>query len=202
MKLWEYKDYEEYVQAQIDGIYKHPSVKDNVNYEWVQKEEIPFIYNKIIIPHFNKLGIIPKFGICHGAKLGKENMWFEKITGIDFIGTDLVIKSNKEMKLINWDFNKENELWKNKFDILYSNAFDHSDNPSNTLEVWKKTMKDTSICILEYSQNDTQCTSTDPFAATIPEYLSLFNNCNLELISIDKFYSNREKYFLTFKMKD
>ena len=76
MKLWKYKSYDEYVKSQVDGIYKHPTVKDNYNNEWFERVDISFLKDKVIDPHFLKINQVPKFGICHGAKLGKENIEF------------------------------------------------------------------------------------------------------------------------------
>ena len=136
MKIHEYKNYEEYVKAQEEGVYNHPVVPDNINYEWIQYPDIEFIKDSVITHYFNELKITPKYGICHGAKLGKENKWFEEVTGIDFIGTDIVVETNEEMKLIRWDFHKIKEEWKNKFDVIYSNSLDHSYDPRLALRQW------------------------------------------------------------------
>ena len=204
MKQWQYNSYEEYVKAQIDGIYKHPEVKDNYNYEWANKKEIQFIVDEIINPYFHALNINPTRGVCHGAKLGKENMWFSEASEIDWIGTDIVIETNEKMNLYNWDFNKENKEWENTFDVIYSNSFDHAYDARQTLKNWGLSLKDDGIIKLEHSRNDIQITKTDPFGATLEEYKTLIQELNFELIDVFNFSSvknrtNFELSYLTFK---
>jgi hypothetical protein len=202
MKLWKYESYEEYVKSQIDGIYKHPTVKDNYNYEWYESNDITFLNNNVIGPHFSKLNKVPKFGICHGAKLGKENIEFEKQTGINFIGTDISIDTNPDMKLIRWDFHKIKEEWINSVDIIYTNALDHSYDPELCLKQWTKCLSDIGIGILEYTKNDLASTSTDPFGATLQEYCDLVNSTGGKVLNIFNFSTRkRNKSFVVFAKK-
>lgn len=196
MKLWKYKNHDEYVKSQVDGIYKHPTVKDNVNYEWVQLKDIHFINDAIFAHYFSDYS--PKFGICHGAKLGKENMWFEQVTGIDFIGTDLVIESNEQMKLINWDFHDSKKEWLGKFDVIYSNALDHSYDPNLALTRWIECLSDRGICILEHTRFHSESTSTDPFGATIEEYNNLIDSLPTRNRKQFSFRSKIDKTFICF----
>lgn len=196
MKVHTYKNYEEYKQAQLDGIYKHPTVKDNVNYEWVQREDIDFIHTNIIKPHFENLGITPGFGICHGAKLGKENTWFQEKTGISFIGTDISIETNPEMNLINWDFHNVKEEWKDSVDIIYSNSLDHSYDPSHALRQWISCLKETGILVLEHTNCHLESTPTDPFGATEQEYILLLKEVGFSTVMSKPFSSNRKKTFI------
>ena len=43
MKIYKYKNAEEYIKAQEEGVYNHPRVPDAVNYKWVQYSDIEFI---------------------------------------------------------------------------------------------------------------------------------------------------------------
>jgi len=173
MKLWKYKDYQEYVKSQVDGIYKHPTVRDNYNHQWFENEDIIFLKEQVISPYFSKINVIPKFGICHGAKLGKENVEFEKQTGINFIGTDISIDSSIDMKLIKWDFHDVKDEWIENVDIIYSNALDHSYNPELCLSQWISCLTDRGICIVEHTHCHLDSTATDPFGATLQEYCDL-----------------------------
>jgi hypothetical protein len=202
MKIWKYDSYEEYVKSQVDGIYNHPTVKDNYNYEWYESCDIIFLRDNVINPHFLKCGKTPKFGICHGAKLGKENIEFEKQTGVSFIGTDISIETNPKMKLIEWDFHEIKDEWINAVDIIYSNALDHSYDPKLCLKRWIKCLSDVGIGIIEHSNNDLKSTSTDPFGATIEEYCELIGYCGGKIINIHKFSGKRiYKNFLVFSKK-
>ncbi len=186
MKIYKYKNAEEYIKAQEEGVYNHPKVPDAINYKWVQYSDIEFIKDNIITPYFSKLNIIPKYGICHGAKSGQENKWFEEITGIDFIGTDIIIETNEEMKLIQWDFHETKDKWKNKFDVIYSNALDHSYDPRLALKQWASSLSPHGICVLEWSKHDAEeyVTHVDPFGASLEEYKTIINSINKNIISI------------------
>lgn len=200
MKIYKYKNQEEYINAQKEGVYNHPVVPDAINYEWVQHHEIEFIKNNIIDPYFQKIGIVPQFGICHGAKLGKENKWFEEATQIDFIGTDIVVETNEKMKLVQWDFHKTKKDWENKFDIIYSNALDHSYDPQFALKQWKSCLSSKGICILEWSEahSEEYVTHIDPFGASIEEYEKLINSIDGKILSKLPYESNMSKVFITF----
>jgi hypothetical protein len=199
MKQWKYKSYEEYVKSQVDGVYKHPTVKNAYNYEWFERSDITFLKKQVIDPHFLKLNKIPKFGICHGAKLGKENVEFEKQTGINFIGTDISIETNNKMKLLKWDFHKIKEGWINSVDVIYTNALDHAYDPKLCLSQWLRCLTDSGIGILEHTKNDLECTSTDPFGATLQEYCDLVRSAGGEVLGIKKFSTKkRNKTFVIF----
>lgn len=208
MKLFKHESYEKYVDSQKEGVYNHPVVPDSVNYEWINYSEVLFLKDNIIDPYFNSLNIIPKHGICHGAKLGKENLWFEKETGVDFIGTDISIGDNKETKLIQWDFHNVKKEWENKFDIIYSNALDHSYDPSYALKQWASCLSQHGICILEWTTNDSEdyVSHIDTFGASIEEYKSIINSINGKVIYELNFQSqtgnNIGKTFIVWNMSD
>lgn len=198
VKIYEYDSYEEYVEEQSNGAYIHPNVPDSINYEWVQKSEIQFLWKEVIKPYFYGLDIMPIFGICHGVKLGKENMWFQNETGIDFIGTDISTETNHEMKLLNWDFHKVKDEWINKFDVMYTNSLDHSYDPNYALSQWMSCLTKNGIGIVEHTDGHTDSTSIDPFGATKDEYIELIIANNGNLILETHFTSNRDKTYLVF----
>ena len=201
MKLFKYSDHEEYIKAQKEGIYNHRSVSDNVNYEWIQKSEVEFLQKDVIEPHFRERNHSPKHGICHGAKLGKENVWFQDVTKFEWIGTDLVIESDEKMNLINWDFHEIKPEWKEKFDVVYSNSLDHSYDPEKALKRWFQCLNNNGICIIEHSDNDTYNNETDPFGATFDEYKKLIEKCNGVVLKTPKLFSNRHKQYLIIENK-
>ena len=212
MKIYKYNNHEDYVKAQEEGVHRHPhpDVHDSINYEWVQRQDVEFIRDNVIAPYFNELGIVPKYGICHGAKLGKENRWFEEATGMDFIGTDLIVETNEKMKLIQWDFHEIKEEWKNKFDVIYSNALDHSYSPPLALDRWTSSLSPNGICILEWSENSSEENSNhiDPFGASLQEYKLMIQASKGEIVSelafksvvdVPPYRRFQDKVFITFK---
>jgi hypothetical protein len=213
MKLYKYKNNEEYISCQKKGVYNHPALGNSVDYEWVNYPEIQFIKNNIINPHFDKLNITPKKGICHGAKLGKENKWFEEVTGVDFIGTDISTETNEEMKLIQWDFHKVKNEWKNNIDIIYSNSLDHSYDPNLVLRRWVSCLTLDGICIIEWSKYDSEESYSDTldgmkvdcFGASLEEYKTMIESAGTIVSTLD--YESQEnlntgfvhKTFIVFK---
>jgi len=198
MKLHKYNNYEEYKNFQYKGIVNHHSVEDNLNYEWVQKEDIEHIKHKIIKPYCELHNIKLTRGICHGAKLGKENQWFQEALGFPFIGTDLSIKSNPDMQLIQWDFHDYLDIWIGLFDVIYSNALDHSYDPILALKNWGKCLTSKGMVILEHTQFHEESNEIDPFGASYEEYLEIIQDCNFTVISKTKITSNHPKNFIAF----
>lgn len=196
MQLYKYGNHEEYIESQREGIYNHKSVKDNVNYEWVQRSEVTFLHNEVFKPHFESRGCSPKHGVCHGAKLGKENVWFQDVTKFEWIGTDIVIETNEQMNLINWDFHEIKQGWERKFDVIYSNALDHSYDPEKALKRWFRCLNTNGICVIEHSDCDLRSDRTDPFGATFDEYKKLIEKCNGRILKTPTFTSNRRKQYL------
>jgi hypothetical protein len=201
MKLYKYSSPDEYIEAQIRGVHDHHTVSDSVNYEWIQKSEVTFLLNDVINPYFEQRDIKPKYGLCHGAKLGKENIWFQEESGFDWIGTDLVVESDDKMNLINWDFHDIKPGWERHFDVIYSNALDHSHTPKLALENWLTCLNSEGICILEHTTCHEESNAVDPYGATFDEYKELAIESNGEIVMDTKFTSTRLKNFLIIKYK-
>jgi hypothetical protein len=138
MKIYKYKNYAEYKNSQIAA---NKRKKNNL---WAKEENIKAISNYI-----SKIRILEK-GLCHGVRQGWELGWFEKYLQCEIYGTEIgeIISPNT----IQWDFNKENANFINKFDFIYSNSFDHAFNPENTAKIWKDQLKDKGLLILEYDR--------------------------------------------------
>jgi hypothetical protein len=184
MKLYEYENYDEYVAAQKKGVYHHPRVKNAINYEWIKRDEVSFLWYEIIEPYFKTQKRTAICGICHGAKLGKENMWLQEKTKIDFIGTDLICPTNDKMKLLNWDFHETKKEWKNKFDVMYTNSFDHSYDPEHCLRQWLSCLSEGGICIIEWSPGHGEMSQNeiDSLGASFQEYKTLIEKASGKII--------------------
>lgn len=139
MKTYKYKNYEEYVSAQIKANKKKSS---NV---WAKEKNIKFIANHIVHRH-------PKLGLCHGVRQGLEQKWFMQYLSECFVTGTEIGKRFPGTNTIRWDFNKPMDGWINKFDFIYSNSFDHAYDPVKTINVWADQLVDGGLLILEYDR--------------------------------------------------
>jgi hypothetical protein len=137
MKIYKYKNYAEYRKYQIEA---NKRKSKNV---WAKEENIKAIAE--FIKQRN-----PEYGMCHGVRQGHEVIWFKKYLNCTIIGTE--IGDIKYRNIIQWDFNKESQLWIGKFDFIYSNSFDHAYNPQETINIWKNQLKPNGLLILEYDR--------------------------------------------------
>ena len=136
MELYEYKSYEEYVKAQENGNRKKLSSHSGTGPEVISevKKRIPEAKNIL----------------CHGTRGGQEQKHFlDAYPGAFVIGTEISSTAKKVPMTEHWDFSKVKEEWNGKFDIVYSNSFDHSITPAETLEVWMNQLNEGGSLILE-----------------------------------------------------
>ena len=151
MKIYQYKNYSDYVDAQTDANSK------KIKYVWVQKDTINLI--KKYIPSANKI-------LCHGTRNGKEQEYFIEEYGNDIyvLGSEISHTANKFSNTIQHDFNIQKDEWLNTFDIVYSNAIDHSFDPETTLLVWKNQLTINGYLCLEVAlnPNDNKSRPSDP----------------------------------------
>ena len=166
MKLYQYKDYNDYVNAQIEACKKkHKNI-------WVNEENINFLSEYLAFSG-------PLNGLCHGVRQGMEQLYFMKyLPNCKVIGTE--IGDTDAAHTIKWDFNKVNNDWQNKFDFIYSNSFDHAFNPEKTLNVWAGQVRSGGFIILEYDQRNEhtgeiskKCNKVDPVSVKVDELIKL-----------------------------
>ncbi|KKK60178.1 hypothetical protein LCGC14_3026950 [marine sediment metagenome] len=162
MERYKYRDYRQYVIDQRRGYQKK---RTRV---WMKPECIEMICAglKLELPENPAI-------ICHGARTGAEVLEFRKVfpnvAGTDIGGaiSDLVVR---------WDFNIKNPQWIGRFDLVYSNALDHSWDPGKTLDVWKGQLKAGGILVVEWAPGHThngssskKANRTDPVGMTVKE---------------------------------
>lgn len=169
MKNFEYKNYNEYIEAQVEA-----NIRKNKN-SYVDSVSLEKVIN-YIVKNFN---FSPSFILCHGTRQGFEQKYikeeFEKHKiHVEVIGTEISHTATNFENTIQWDFNFSKEEWINNVDMIYSNSFDHCYNARKCLDTWMSCLKKTGICILEYSPIcDTRSTKSDPFSASLNEYKTL-----------------------------
>jgi hypothetical protein len=166
MKVYKYKNYNEYVECQTAAFNRK---RWNL---WAVEKNIEYLSDFInaTIPNAMR-------GLCHGVRQGIEQQWFMKhLGGMEVIGSEIggVISDNT----VKWDFNKVNIEWIGKFDFIYSNSFDHAFNPVETLRVWAGQVKAGGLIMLEYDKRQEHTgeisksvNKTDPVSITVDELI-------------------------------
>ena len=169
MKLFKYKNYEEYKKIQIEANIK------KINNSFVDPNSLYLLFNYLI----QDLNINPKLILCHGTRRGLEQQYiidFLKPLGYtpEVIGTEISHTALDYPNTIQWDFHETKPEWINNTDIIYSNSFDHSCKPKECLDTWMSCLNKKGVCIIEYvPECDNKSQSSDPFAATLKEYKNL-----------------------------
>lgn len=184
MQVHKYKSYDEYVKWQ-----KHANRKKNKNV-WAEEKNIATIA-EFLQPHN------PQHGICHGVRQGLEQKWFmQYLPECEVIGTEIGEVRQDDKYTMQWDFNKENHLLKNKFDFLYSNSFDHAFNPASTFRIWADQVKAGGFIIFEYDRRSEHTGEiSQPHNAFDPVCMTVD-----ELISVAPTWSSRVKYYCSINM--
>ena len=153
MELYQYGSYEEYVSAQEKGNRKKLSSHSGTGPEVIGevKERIPNAKNIL----------------CHGTRGGQEQKHFlNAYPDAYVVGSEISSTAKGVPMTEHWDFSKVKEEWVGKFDIVYSNSFDHSITPEETLNVWMNQLVDGGSVILEMhiAGPNWKPTSMDPLA--------------------------------------
>lgn len=158
MKVYEYKDYDEYIKAQ-----KETTDKKYGKLVYVRKKVVEGIYEALKSENVKSI-------LCHGTRSGEEQKLFKKHFNCYVWGSELSEKaSNAEMTTI-WDFNMVNPDWIGKFDIVYSNALDHSITPIETIGVWGNQLSENGWLLIEWTdRRNNKDTWSDPLSATEKE---------------------------------
>jgi hypothetical protein len=171
MKIYQYKDYNEYVASQIEANIR------KIKNIWVEKKTI----QEIAQQHGPASTIL-----CHGTRNAAEQKYFKDFyPNADVLGTEISPTANDFPMTVQWDFNQVNKEWVGKYDIVYSNAFDHSCNPKQTLSVWKQQLTPDGKLYLEhgYSDVDNEARASDPLEIYEEELNELFAELGLEIIN-------------------
>lgn len=129
MKIYEYKDHDEYVAIQTDANKR----KLKRNHSFVKKETMKLI--KSIHPEAKTI-------LCHGTRNGAEQLYFKEFyPDAEIIGTEISDTASQFPMTVQHDFHEEKEEWINYFDIVYSNSWDHSYDPDKSLLAWRNQMR-------------------------------------------------------------
>jgi len=173
MQRYIFKSNRSYVRAQERLVrFKLKKVKKGKSQLCFAKPEVIMAIRK-----FHKTPI--SFAICHGVRLGYEvDMFRDSFGEGKWIGTDIVKDVCDDVKIIQHDFSKVREEWVGKVDFIYSNSFDHSRDPQETIKTWLESLAPNGRIYIEWTiwhnklgkgRNKADC-----FAADLNEYREIF----------------------------
>ena len=169
MKIYQYKNYQEYKKIQTEANVKK---LDNV---WINEQTL-----KKIKSHKKNAENI----LCHGVRNTKELIYFEKYyPSAKILGTEISHTANKFKNVVEWDFHNVNNKWINHFDIVYSNSWDHSYDPIKSLNTWKDQLSENGYMFLEhgFGEKENKSKSTDPLEIYDSEIIKIINDSNCKL---------------------
>ena len=180
MKIYEYKNYEEYVSEQTRAN------KVKLANVWVQKGTLDQIAQRVLHP---------RAIICHGTRNAAEQNFLKQIYGdIEIIGTEISETATQFPMTVQHDFHEQREEWIEHFDALYSNSFDHAYDPWKCIKTWGDQLKKGGMAFLEIASDPdvNRSKSTDPLQIdNEKEVMDLLEHGDLEYV--DRFYVGRGK---------
>jgi hypothetical protein len=172
MKIYDYKDYDDYVRAQT---YYN---KDKVGrFVFVRRGAIGEI--KAMFPHAQSV-------LCHGTRSGEEQQFFKEFyPKAEVVGTEISDNATSFPLTVCWDFAKPKAEWAGKFDIVYSNSLDHALHPVETIETWRDQLSNQGKMVIEWSKRkEGGGVESDPFAASTEEIENLCRDAGMDVRSV------------------
>ena len=156
VKIYKYKNYDEYKETQIS--YN----KKKIEHVWADEKTLEKI-SEFLLENVST-GIIK--GICHGSRNGFEQNFFNKKKNkFQVIGTDISDTAENYKDSVTHDFHEEKKEWLNNFDFVYSNSLDQSFDPRKALQAWLNQLKKNGFLIIEHTDQHGVIASgkMDPF---------------------------------------
>lgn len=142
MKIYDYNSYEEYIVRQTSANHR------KIDRIWATRLVIAIISRW----YRSKIGSVQSV-LCHGSRNGAELRFFKKYCPNiqEVLGTEISDTAESFEDTVQWDFTHPNEDWLGKWDIVYSNSFDHSMKPYETLETWRDQLSENGLLVVDHS---------------------------------------------------
>ncbi len=156
VKIYKYKNYDEYKDTQI---YYN---KKKIEHVWADEKTLEKIRDFLL--ENTSVGIIK--GICHGSRNGFEQNFFNKNKDRFYvIGTDISDTAENYKNSVMHDYHEEKKEWLNNFDFVYSNSLDQSFDPRKALKTWLNQLKKNGFIVIEHTDQHGVIASgkMDPF---------------------------------------
>lgn len=168
MEFFKYKDYDDYVEHQKKWYALKLGKIVYVRQDTIRQivESKPFAASVL----------------CHGTRSGEEQKYFQSLLpNAKIVGSEIGEGSEQFPMTVQWDFNQVNPAWVGKFDIVYTNAFDHCISPVETLKVWGDQLSPNGRLYVEYAENRSNVSESDPMGATNAEAKGFIKDAGLRL---------------------
>lgn len=141
--------------------------------------------------------------ICHGTRNAAEQGFFKAaIPGVDVLGTEISETASQFPDTIQWDFHETKDEWQDRFDILYSNSWDHSYDPIKLFKAWSFCVAPGGIMALEHTSRHEPgaVNALDPFGVTMDGLIDLVHqNSTLTQETVLRFDAKRERRIVIFR---
>ena len=135
MKLHQYENYDEYVKEQTQA---NVAKLKNV---WVRENAIQKVVS--YKPFASSI-------LCHGTRNGRELEYFKKfLPHAEIVWTEISHTATQFKNTVQHDFHEVREDFVGKFDIVYSNSFDHAYDPSKAILAWKDQLTTDGVLVIE-----------------------------------------------------
>lgn len=135
MKLHQYENYDEYVKEQTQA---NVAKLKNV---WVRENAIQKVVS--YKPFASSI-------LCHGTRNGRELEYFKKfLPHAEIVGTEISHTATQFKNTVQHDFHEVREDFVGKFDIVYSNSFDHAYDPSKAILAWRDQLTTDGVLVIE-----------------------------------------------------
>ena len=177
VKIYKYKNYDEYKETQI--FYN----KKKIEHVWADEKTLDKI-SEFLLENIST-SIVK--GICHGSRNGFEQNFFNKKKDrFHVIGTDISDTAKNYKDSVTHDFHEEKKEWLNNFDFVYSNSLDQSFDPRKALQAWLNQLKKNGFLIIEHTDQHGVIASgkMDPFGVEANFFPYLLSDWFGHLISI------------------
>tara|TARA_R100000329_G_scaffold127546_1_gene106233 strand:- start:183 stop:746 length:564 start_codon:yes stop_codon:yes gene_type:complete len=173
-RIYPFESYEEYVRIQTE----------------INREKLGWVYAKprvikCIVDEVKFVGTV----LCHGSRNGAEiKMFAAHWPHAEVLGTEISDTATQFSRTVQWDMQKQKKEWIGKWDVVYSNSFDHCIYPDVALQTWKDQLSTEGSLFLEYSEQQSVYQASDPLDATLAEVKQMLSDAGfsrVEKMNID-----------------
>ena len=181
MGVYNYKNYDEYVEKQTQAN------KEKITRVWADRH----VMDSIVSWYTTHSGHRPAHILCHGTRTGAEQNYFlDNVPDAVVLGTEISDTAHMYENTIQWDFCKQRDEWVRKWDIVYSNSFDHSwPDPKQTLLTWKDQLSDNGMLVIDHTEwleGDKADFSVDCNDISHDELVDLISHDGLKIVSVGR----------------
>ena len=188
MKVHQYDSYEQYIANQTEAN------KRKIKNVWVHQTTMAAIINWYVREHNTP----PTKILCHGTRNGAEQSFFRRHSkvNIEVLGTEISETATQFPDTIQWDFTHQKPEWVGYWDIVYSNSFDHTPTPAETICTWRDQINDNGLLVIDHSVwNERTNNKPDPVDCldiSFEELENLIKVSGMEIITRKPFRTNND----------